>query len=66
MTHSETPTLIREENDTLVTDWIFVEDVMRIFHVSERTVYRWTADGVLSYSCLFFCFTCFTPQILRL
>ena len=50
MTNSETPTLIREENDTLVTDWIFVEDVMRIFHVSERTVYRWTADGVLPYS----------------
>ena len=48
--HSETPTLIREENDTLVTDWIFVEDIQRILNVSERTVYRWTKEGVLPYS----------------
>jgi len=48
--HSETPTLIREVNDTLVTDWIFVEDVQRILNVSERTVYRWTKEGVLPYS----------------
>ena len=50
MKYSGTPSLIREENDTLVTDWIFVEDVMRIFHTSKRTVYRWTKEGVLPYS----------------
>lgn len=48
--HSETPTLIREENDTLVTDWIFVKDIERIMDVSERTVYRWTKEGILPYS----------------
>ena len=50
MKHSETPSLMREENDTLVTDWIFVEDVIKIFHTSKRTVYRWTKEGVLPYS----------------
>ena len=50
MIHSETPTLIREEKKTLVTDWIFVEDVQRICCVSERTVYRWTKEGILPYS----------------
>ena len=43
--HSETPTLIREEKNTLVTGWIFVEDIQRILNVSERTVYRWTKEG---------------------
>tara|TARA_B110000971_G_C19501382_1_gene273281 strand:- start:235 stop:453 length:219 start_codon:yes stop_codon:yes gene_type:complete len=41
---------MREENDTLVTDWIFVEDVMQIFKISKRTVYRWKDEGVLPYS----------------
>ena len=50
MIHSETPTLIREEKNTLVTDWIFVEDIKRIMKVSERTVYRWTKEGILPYS----------------
>ena len=50
MTHSETPTLIREEKNTLVTDCIFVEDIQRILNVSERTVYRWTKEGILPYS----------------
>lgn len=38
---------MREENDTLVTDWIFSEDVMKILGISKRTLYRYVREGIL-------------------
>ena len=34
MIHSETPKLIREEKNMLVTDWIFVEDITRLIYIT--------------------------------
>jgi len=50
MTQSRTSTLMREENDTLVTDWIFSEDVQKILGISTRTLYRYKKEGILPYS----------------
>ena len=38
---------MREVNDTLVTDWIFSEDVMKILGISKRTLYRYVSEGIL-------------------
>lgn len=47
MNHSTTSTLMREVNDTLVTDWIFSEDVQKILGISKRTLYRYVSEGIL-------------------
>lgn len=38
---------MREVNDTLVTDWIFSEDVQKILGISKRTLYRYVSEGIL-------------------
>ena len=38
---------MREENDTLVTDWIFSEDVQKILGISKRTLYRYVSEDIL-------------------
>ena len=47
MNQSKTPSLMREENDTLVTDWIFSEDVQKILGISQRTLYRYVSEDIL-------------------
>jgi len=47
MIQSRTSTLMREENDTLVTDWITTEEVIKILGISKRTLYRYVSQGYL-------------------
>tara|TARA_B110000977_G_C11043293_1_gene479601 strand:+ start:1533 stop:1775 length:243 start_codon:yes stop_codon:yes gene_type:complete len=50
MIQSKTSTLIREEKDTLITDWIFSEEVQQILGISRRTLYKYVEQGYLPFS----------------